>query len=97
MVAPCLWRKGQWRWIMQLSVFRRLSPKKQHQLVATMGSLLCERKTKNFLIYLYQLDGFYIELFFFKESGEFATMKPFDNLDELAPYLEVIDLTYLLN
>jgi hypothetical protein len=82
---------------MRLSAFRRLSPNKQHQMVASLGALLCERKTKNFLIYLYQLDGFYIELFFFKESGEFATMKPFDNLDELAPYLEEIDLTYLLN
>lgn len=81
---------------MRLSVFRKLKPQDQHELVAREGALLWERKSRNFHIYLYQLDSFYVELFFFKESGEFATIKPFDNMDELSPYLREIDVGYLL-
>lgn len=81
---------------MELSEFRKLSPQDQHDLVAREGVLLRERKSRNFHIYLYQLAGFYVELFFFKESGEFATIKPFDNMDELNPYLKDIDVGYLL-
>lgn len=80
-----------------MSVFRKLSPRQQHELVATEGALLCQRQSKNFHIYLYQLGGFYVELFFFRESGEFATIKPFDNMDELTPYLREIDVDFLLN
>lgn len=82
---------------MRFSAFRKLSPQKQHELVALEGALLCERKSKNFHIFLYQLGGFYVELFFFKESGEFATIKSFDNMDELTPYLSDIDVSCLLN
>lgn len=81
---------------MRLSAFRKLSPQDQHELVAYKGVLLWERKSKNFHIFLYQLGSFYVELFFFKESGEFATIKPFDNMDELSPYLAEIDVGYLL-
>lgn len=81
---------------MRLSVFRNLSPQDQHDWVAREGVLLWERQSKNFRIYLYQLEGFYVELFFFKESGEFATIKPFDNMDELSPYLAEIDVGHLL-
>ena len=79
-----------------MSVFRKLSPQDQHDLVTREGVLLWERMSKNFCIYLYQLGGFYVELFFFKASGEFATIKPFDNMDELSPYLKEIDVGYLL-
>lgn len=82
---------------MRLSEFRLLSAKDQQELVAQHGALLCERNSKNFHIFLYGLDGFYVELFFFRESGEFATMKPFDNTDELTPYLRDIDVGQLLN
>lgn len=82
---------------MRISVFRKLSPKNQHELVTRAGVFLWERKSRNFHIYLYQLGGFYVELFFFKENGEFATIKPFDNMDELTPYLKEIDLGYLLS
>ena len=79
-----------------MSVFRKMSPQDQYDLVSLKGVLLWERMSRNFRIYLYQLGGFYVELFFFKESGEFATIKPFDNMDELSPYLAEIDVGHLL-
>lgn len=82
---------------MQLSVFRKMSPQDQRELVSREGVMLWERKSRNFSIYLFQLDSFYVELFFFKESGEFATIKPFDNMDELSPYLREIDVGQLLS
>lgn len=82
---------------MELSAFRKMSPQDQHELVSREGVMLWERQSRNFSIYLFQLDGFYVELFFFKESGEFATIKPFDNMDELSPYLREIDVGHLLS
>ena len=81
---------------MELSVFRKMSPQDQQELVSREGVMLWERQSRNFNIYLFQLGGFYVELFFFKESGEFATIKPFDNMDELSPYLREIDVGQLL-
>jgi hypothetical protein len=82
---------------MQFEEFRKLSLDEQHKIVSNKGVMLRERLTHSFLIFLYGLDGFYIELFFHKKSGIFATLKPFNNLDELSPYLEDIDLGKLFN
>lgn len=82
---------------MRFEEFQQLSLDEQHKIVSNEGVMLRERLTHSFLIFLYGLDGFYIELFFHKKSGVFATLKPFNNLDELSPYLDDIDLNKLLN
>lgn len=80
---------------MNLMEFKQLSERKQHHLISKKGVLLSERNTKSFLVFLYQIEGFYIEMFFYKENGVFATLKSFDNLDELSPYLNEINLSFL--
>jgi hypothetical protein len=45
---------------------------------------------------LYALYNFYVEIFFEQETGEPLFIKPFDNLEALDPYLEVLDITGLL-
>jgi hypothetical protein len=82
---------------MRFEEFQQLSQDEQHKLVSVEGVMLRERLTRSFLVFLYGLDGFYIELFFHKTSGVFATLKPINNLDELLPYLDDIDLGKLLN
>ena len=81
---------------MEFEVFNRLPKEKQHKLVAKEGVMLRERRTPNFIIFLYGLEGFYVELFFHRNSGTFATIKSFDNMDELSPYLEEIDVSQLI-
>ena len=77
---------------MKIEEFKELSQEEQHKAVARKGVMLRDRLTHSFMIFLYAIDGFYIELFFHKASGVFATLKPFDNPDELSPYLEDIDV-----
>lgn len=81
---------------MKIEEFKELSQEEQHKAVARKGVMLRDRLTHSFMIFLYALDGFYIELFFHKSSGVFATLKPFDNIDELSPYLEEIDVGRLI-
>ena len=81
---------------MDIEAFKQLAKEQQHRLVAKQGVMLRERRTPNFIIFLYGLDSFYVELFFHRNSGTFATLKSFDNLDELSPYLEEIDVSQLL-
>lgn len=81
---------------MKIEEFKELSQEEQHKAVARKGVMLRDRLTHSFMIFLYALDGFYIELFFHKASGVFATLKPFDNIDELSPYLEEIDVGRLI-
>lgn len=80
---------------MKIEEFKELSQEEQHRAVARRGVMLRDRITQGFMIFLYALDGFYIELFFHKASGVFATLKPFDSVDELSPYLEEIDVHQL--
>ena len=82
---------------MKFEEFKELSQEEQHKVVSYKGVMLRERITHSFMIFLYGLDGFYIELFFHKASGVFATLKPIDNTDELMPYLDEIDLSKLFN
>lgn len=81
---------------MKIEEFNELSPEDQHRTVARRGVMLRDRITHSFMIFLYALDGFYIELFFHKASGVLAALKPFDSTDGLTPYLEEIDLRQLL-
>ena len=81
---------------MKLQAFNRLCLRNQQQLTEKIGVLLCTRATAVFTISLYQLEEFYVELFYFTRSGNFATLHSFDNLGRLTPYLDEIDLSPLL-
>lgn len=80
---------------MKFEEFKELSQEEQHKVVSNKGVMLRERITKSFMVFLYGLDGFYIELFFHKASGVFAKLKPLNDVGELSPYLDDIDLSML--
>lgn len=80
---------------MNIDEFKGLSEEEQHKVVSRRGVMLRDRITQSFMIFLYALDGFYIELFFHKANGVFATLKPFDSTEELSPYLDEIDVNKL--
>lgn len=60
------------------------------------GVALGERESRNFFIYLFGVEGFYVEAYFFKESGEYSTLKSFDDVGKLEPYLGEIEVGELL-
>ena len=82
---------------MKVDVFKSLPARRQQQLIVDKGVQLANRESKHFSIFLYALDGFYVELFFFKGSGEYASLKPFGEVEQLEPYLREIDVKGLLN
>jgi hypothetical protein len=81
---------------MKVEEFKKLYPRRQRQLVVERGVPLGKRESQRFSIYLYGLHGFYVEVYFFNESGEYSTLRPFEEVDKLAPYLQQIDIQELL-
>jgi hypothetical protein len=76
--------------------FKMLPPQRQRQLVVEQGVPLGKRQSDRYCIYLFALEGFYVEVYYFRLSGEYGTLKPFDETEALAPYLEQIDIQELL-
>lgn len=81
---------------MKVVEFRKLPPKRQRRIVVEAGVPLGRRESRNFSIYLYALEGFYVEVYFFRETGEYGSLKPFDDVDGLTPYLQQIDIQEVL-
>jgi hypothetical protein len=66
----------------------------QTQLLSWDGVYLeLIRGSRNLNVELYALYGFYVEIFFDKETEEPLYLKPFRNLKYLEPYLEMVDIS----
>lgn len=81
---------------MKVEAFKKLHPRRQRQHVVERGVLLGRRESSRYSIYLYGLEGFYVEVYFFKDGGEYSTLRPFEEVDKLAPYLQQIDIHQFL-
>jgi hypothetical protein len=82
---------------MTLHHFKALAQDKQRKALLQKGAFVADRMTAGFCIYLFQIDKFYVEIFFIRESDEIIWIKCFDNTDELEPYLTNINISSLLN
>lgn len=82
---------------MTLKYFRRMSETKQFHRLLTKGVCVSERLTEDMQLLLFQLDRFYVEVAFSRITDEAVGARSFEDTDELAPYLETIDLSELLN
>jgi len=72
--------------------FESLSRFEQTEAVLT-GTLLAHRKDGFFHITLYQIDSFYVEVYYHKDDKTILHLHPFLSIRFLDPYLEQIDLT----
>ncbi|MEI6949855.1 hypothetical protein V9K67_21895 [Paraflavisolibacter sp. H34] len=54
---------------------------------------LAHREDDRHLILLFQIDGFYVEVYKDKEQYEFARIRSFTSTDPLDPYLEDINIS----
>ena len=75
--------------------FNQLTRNKQRLCLLTEGVFLEERSTMRHDVMLYELDGFYAEAFFIKDTNKAAFFKSFTNTAYLEPYLQQIDLQHL--
>ena len=56
------------------------------------SSFIADREDEEHKILLYQIDGFYVEVFYHKEYNVVRRYRPFSSTDELALYLNKISL-----
>jgi hypothetical protein len=82
---------------MTLYHFKALGQDKQRKALLEKGAFIADRMTAGFCIYLFQIDKFYVEIFFIRESDEVVWIKSFESTDELEPYLNNINISSLLN
>lgn len=65
-------------------------------MVKHHGSLLWENESGSKAVYLYQVDGFYVEICCDHAKKEILWIKPFDSPDQLEPYISTIDISEVL-
>jgi len=58
---------------------------------------IAERHLGDFSILLFQIDGFYVELYYNNRQNKIDRFRSFSNVDLLTPYLSQIDLNGLFN
>ena len=80
---------------MTLQYFRKLSETHQFHRLLTEGVCVAERMTKDTQVLLFQMERFYVEVAFSKDTDEAVNARSFESTDELTPYLEAIDLSDL--
>ena len=82
---------------MMIQQFNTLSKEKQQDELLKNGILLAERTDGPFMVMLYQLEGFYVEVYFLNLYHKVAFFKAFESTDVLQPYLKNINVADLLN
>lgn len=80
---------------MTLKYFQKLCEQKQFRRLIQKAVCVGERRTDEAQVLLFQLNFFYVEVFFHHETDEVTAVRSFENTDELSPYLEAIDLSDL--
>lgn len=76
--------------------FNQLSKADQRNLLLTEGTFLEERQTRNHDVMLYEMDGFYAEAYFVKNTNKAVFFKSFADTALLEPYLNQIDIADLV-
>ena len=81
---------------MKLSDFVLLDEEEKKLVLLHEGVLIGKRKKHGYIIFLFQLDNFYAEIFCHTESKKVTGYRMFDHTEMLHPYLEMIAIEELL-
>lgn len=76
---------------MTLYQFKSLSDFEQAEAVWN-GTLLAHREDGFFRILLYQVDSFYVEVYYHKAANVLSSFRPFTTTKLLEPYLQDINI-----
>ncbi|MGZ3837866.1 MAG: hypothetical protein ACXVMS_07415 [Flavisolibacter sp.] len=80
---------------MNLQDFNLLDEIKQAEALLHHGTLVAERVYKSFTIFLYQVNRFYVEVYFHNAFSMIQGFRGFESTTVLDPYLENIDISTL--
>ena len=81
---------------MTLQQFRSASREVQEKLVKMRGVFLMERKSLGVSVLLFQLHGFYIEVFYNTATSSVSFVKSFEDMDGIEAYLDKIDISEVM-
>lgn len=82
---------------MKLSDFILLNEEEKKQAVLNEGVLISKRKVPTSVIFLFQVQNFYVEACFNPHSKGIEEFRMFDHTSLLQPYLDSISIDDLLN
>lgn len=77
---------------MKLEEFKYMEKESKKQLLFDNGTYLCSRNEPDYLIELYQIDSFYVEVFYTNHKKTIIYLRAFSNFSDLDPYLVQIKL-----
>jgi DNA-binding LytR/AlgR family response regulator len=81
---------------MTLQHFSLLGIREQEEKVLDEGVYLSSRLTETDTILFFQIDSFYVEVYYRNGKDEVSYIKSFETTDELDPYLERINISMLV-
>jgi hypothetical protein len=82
---------------MKLSDFILLNEQEKKSTVLHQGVLIAKRFNSDRLVFLFQLESYYVETYCNVANKAIEEFRIFDNIKPLNPYLENISLEGLLN
>jgi hypothetical protein len=74
-------------------LFNTLKKEQKQAVTLKRGVLLATRKTEDHTIQLFQIDGFYVEIYTHKKDLKITTVNCFYTTDGLESYLDNIDIS----
>ncbi len=81
---------------MTLYQFNVLSEDEKAAVLWRKGDFVGERKENNFSISLYQVQSFYVEVFYSGKENKISRLRSFSSTDQLEPYLRKINISGLI-
>lgn len=82
---------------MKLSDFILLTEDEKKMTVLHQGVLVAKRTNYDFMVFLFQMDNYYVETYCNPQNKAIEEYRVFDNITLLNPYLETIPIDSLLN
>ena len=82
---------------MKLSEFIALTEDQKRATVMTEGVAIGKRQLTHHLVFLFQLQAYYVETYCCYKSKEILEYRAFQGTKHLTPYLEDIEIDHLIN
>ena len=82
---------------MKLSEFILLNENEKTLVVLHNGILIGKRKSEPLIIFLFQLENYYVETWCHQQEKKVLEFTAFNSSQNLAPYLDAISIDELLN
>ena len=81
---------------MTLYQFNVLTENEKTAIVWNEGDVVGDRKENNFSILLYQVQSFYVEVFYSGNENKISKLRSFSSIEQLESYLGKIDISGLI-